>query len=135
MVNVFIRQMKIRLPKVNELDKLKELHSQLENEFPFPDLSLVSSISVVVDDNDNIIGFGIIQPIFETIVVLDRTQTREVRLEVFQSLINKCEYELKEQGITQYHAFVQTKKFYNLLKKRFGFKVIKGDALVKVING
>jgi hypothetical protein len=48
-------------------------------------------------------------------------------------LIDEAEDELKSQGINQFHAFVQKKSFFNLLKKRFGFKETKGAALVKVI--
>lgn len=124
----------LRRPLVGELDKLHALHNDLSTQFPFPDIALVSSI-YVVESHDNIIGFGMLVPIFESIVVLDQKLAKEVRLVALRLLVTQAEKELKEQGINQYHAFVQVKSFYNLLKKRFGFKTTKGSALVKVING
>jgi len=122
----------LRRPRKDEFEKLVELHKQLEHEFPFPDLNIVSSLWVAVED-DEIVGFGILQPIFESILVLDKTKSKTSRITALAELEERAEYELSSQGITQFHAFVQDKKFFNLLKKRFGFKTTKGIALVKVI--
>lgn len=123
----------IRRPLLDEFSVLRKLHQQLEVQFPFPDLTFASSI-YVIEHEDKIIAFGTLVPIFESTVVLDNNQSKELRLEALQLLVNRAEFELKSQGITQYHAFVQVKSFYNLLKKRFGFKTTKGNALVKVIS-
>lgn len=124
----------IRRPLPNEFAKLEQLHKQMENQFPFPDLTFASSI-YVVEYRKQIIAFGTLVPIFESTVVLDQTTPKEIRYEALDMLVRRAEHELSSQGITQYHAFVQIKSFYNLLKNRFGFKTTKGNALVKVING
>lgn len=126
--------MRLRRPKSDELPRLHELHKSLSNQFPFPDLEFASSV-YVVEDEGVIVGLGTLVPIFESTVVLDPSKSKAIRMEALQLLVNMAEYELKSQGINQYHAFVQNKSFFNLLKKRFGFKSTKGTALVKVLNG
>lgn len=126
--------LQIRRPRVDELPLLQNMHSELNGGFPFPNLQFASSM-YVVEYSGNIVGFGVLLPIFESIVVLDQKQKKEIRLEALNLLVNKAEYELSSQGILEFHAFVQNKGFFNLLKKRFGFKTTKGTALVKVING
>lgn len=124
----------IRRPKANELNKLIELHKQLEDQFEFPDLEFVCSLAVAELDGE-IIGFGALQPIYECTLILNKEKPISTRFEAINKLKDFVEWELSNQGIKQYHAFVQDKKFFNFLKKRFGFKNTKGTALVKVING
>ena len=123
----------IRRPRPEELVKLRELHAQRENEFNFPEIELLSSLYVVTDNNDNIIGFGAVQPIFESVIVIDKTQSLADRVAVFEQLLNKAYEEMHEQGISQLHAFVQDTKFENFLIGRYGFVPTKGTALVKKV--
>lgn len=124
--------MNIRRPKTGELDKLVDLHKQLRDEFSFPELRSVSSM-YVVEHEDEIIGFGVLQPIFESILVLDKSKSRSLRLNALEMLIACADGEMKSLGYKEYHAFVQKKSFFNLLKKRFQFKNTKGAALVRTI--
>lgn len=126
--------MKMRRPLPNEYEKLRKLHKQRENEFKFPDIELLSSIYVICNDSDEIIGFGAIQPIFESILVLDSGCSVDDRLMALNRLMLRAENEMKEQGITELHAFVQDSKFFNLLKNRFDFVETKGRALIKHIS-
>lgn len=121
----------IRRPHEHELPLLKQIHKPFENEFKFPNPALLSSIYVVLDD-DNIIGFGAIQPIFEAILVLKQDEPRDVRMAAAAILQGAAEEELKEVG--QVHAFVQNTKVANLLKNKFGYQDTKGKSLVKIIG-
>lgn len=122
----------LRRPKLDELDKIRKLHEDLKDQFEFPDLNLISSMYVVVDE-DEIIGFGAVQPIFESVVILNSKRSRDDRVTALTMLEDIAESELSSQGIHQLHAFVQDNKLVNFLKKRFKFKSTKGQALVKVI--
>jgi hypothetical protein len=124
----------IRRPKPNELDKLYELHKEMDSQFSFPRIDLLSSLYVVTDSDDNILGFGAIQPIFEAILVLDQNQDIFTRVAALDELLTMAKTELGEQGITEVHAFVQDKKFENHLKSRHNFKPTKGVALVKEVK-
>lgn len=126
--------MNIRRPTVEELPKLRGIHKAFQNEFKFPNLSLISSIYVIVNDKDEILGFGAIQPIFEAIVVLDQVKSVDERLLALDMLQARADFEMKSQGIDQLHVFVQNTQFGNLIKKRFGYKNTKGKSLVKVIK-
>lgn len=124
--------MNLRRPRADELSKLRAMHEPFKNQFKFPDLDLLSSIYVVVEE-DEIIGFGAIQPIFEAIVILNQDKSKDERLMALEMLEARAEYEIQSQGITQLHAFVQDSSFFNLLKKRYGYVSTKGQSLVKVI--
>jgi len=123
----------IRRPRLDELDKLRELHEQRKEEFTFPEIDLLSSLYVITDDDDNIIGFGAIQPIFESVIVIDKSKSLSVKVNVFEQLLEKAHEEMKEQGITQLHAFVQDIKFENFLIGRYGFVPTVGVSLVKKV--
>jgi hypothetical protein len=120
----------VRRPRVAELEKLKQLHEPFSDQFPFPDLSHVSSIYVVEDDGQ-ILGFGTLQPILEATIVLDQKATMQEKMSALRLLQQKAEQEV---GDGQIHIFVQAKKFLNLMKKRFGYKYTKGIALVKIVS-
>lgn len=124
----------LRRPTPEELPRLRELHKQRDNEFKFPDIELLSSIYVVCDDDNKILGFGAIQPIFEAIIVLDEKLGMDTRLMSFNQLLARADHEMKSQGIDSLHAFVQDRKFYNLLKNKYDFKDTKGRALVRTYD-
>lgn len=120
----------IRRPKIDELEALRKLHEPFKDQFKFPDLNLISSIYVIISE-DELIGFGAIQPIFEAIIVLDQSKSIDERVMALDMLESRAELELKTQGIKQLHVFVQNNKFGNMLTNRFGYKPIKGKGLVK----
>lgn len=122
----------IRRPKVEDWQKLRDIHSPLQQQFSFPDFSKFSSIYVAVE-NDEIIGFGALQPIYEAILVLDKEKSKSLRMIALNLLHDQAESELKDKGIDQLHIFVQDKKFLNYMKKRFNYIFTKGIALVKGI--
>jgi hypothetical protein len=121
----------IRRPFEYELPELKKIHEPFEEQFKFPNPALLSSIYVVLDD-DSIIGFGAVQPIFEAILVLKKDEPLSVRAEATAILQHAAEEELREVG--QVHAFVQNTKVANFLKNRFGYQNTKGKSLVKIIG-
>lgn len=122
----------IRRPRADELKILRELHKPFEDQFKFPDLNLISSIYVIVQD-DKIVGFGAVQPIFEAVIVLDQNRSVDERLIALDMLESRAEFELKTQGIRHLHAFVQDELFGNLLKNRYEFKNTVGKSLVKAL--
>lgn len=126
--------MELRRPKTEDLETLRKLHEPFKDQFKFPDFSLLSSIYVAVDEDDKILGFGSVQPIFEAVLVLDLSASVDERLLALDMLESRAEFELKTQGISQIHAFVQLPLFENLLKNRFEFKPTKGKALVKCLD-
>ncbi len=124
--------MELRRPKLHELPKLREIHAPFEDQFKFPDLALLSTIYVVVE-YDQIIGFGTMQSILEVTVVLDQSRPAYDRMAALVVLDKQSELEAKEQGYNQIHAFIQDKKFANLMKNKFGYKKTKGKSFVKII--
>lgn len=123
----------IRRPHLDEIEALKQMHEPYSEEFKFPDIDRLESIYVIIQ-NEVIIGFGALQPIYEGTVVLNKGIDRHSRLEALGLLQHRAEEEMIERGESQIHVFVQNKRFENLLKNRFGYKETKGNALVKVIE-
>ncbi len=123
----------IRRPKVTEWQKLRDIHASLQGQFIFPDFSDISSVFVAVEDEE-IIGFGALLPIYEAVLVLDQTKDRSVRAKALSLLHDKGNEELKAKGVNQMHIFVQNKSFLNYMKKRFNYIYTKGTALVRKVG-
>lgn len=123
----------IRRPEPGEWNKLKDIHKPLQNQFSFPNFSKLSSVYVAVEDGE-IIGFGALQPMYEAVLVLDETKSKNARIQALKLLHDQAESELSRLGVDQIHIFVQAKKFFNYMKKRFNYKSTKGIALVRKVE-
>lgn len=117
----------LRRPREDELEKLREIHSQQGTDYEFPDFKKLLTCYVVEHEGE-IIGFGGIQAIYEMVLFLDKEKPLPDRVEAVGLMQERAEDECDGQV----HAFVQHDSFANFLKRRLGYKNTKGKALVKV---
>lgn len=123
----------IRRPRIEEIEALKQIHEPYSEEFKFPNIDKLESIYVCVE-NEIIVGFGALQLIYEATIVLNKDINMWNRLAALDLLQARAEDELRSMDVVHLHAFVQNKKFENLLRNRLGYISTKGNALVKVID-
>lgn len=111
-------------PRLGDMAKVRKLHeSYYKDEFEFP--SRIEMINVkVIRYGDEILGCGILRPINEVILILDKSKSRKSRINVLKYLMNEISQE-------QIHAFVQDDNFASILQNHFGFKPTRGQALVR----
>jgi hypothetical protein len=111
-------------PVLGDFDKIRKLHEKYyKGEFDFPDISQ-NLMNRVVRDSRGIVGIGMIRPLYEVIMILNKDRGSMSRVRALSMLLNDIPVE-------QIHAFVQDERFAELLKNRFRFNSIKGIGLVR----
>ena len=99
------------------------------SEFGIPSPERLIASRSALDDDGNLIAFGTLVPLIESILVIDNDRSlKEKTLALRQLLLEaiKGVSDMKQDGI---HAFVQDPIYANSLKKHFGFRTCKGEAL------
>ncbi len=124
--------MVIRPLRREDLERIDEIYRQGHDEsFSLPDMSNTLTSAVVVDDNDKVVGFGVVKVYAEAIMVLDPDQSKMNRIVEMDQLFSEAYRACEEVGLQQLHVFVQDPGLQRLLTKHYGFKVATGVALVK----
>lgn len=123
--------MRIRQFNVGDLDRVREIHSRChEKGFGFPDFERIIAAAVVEDSEGRIAALGMIRPIAETIMILDLAEPLKTKARALELLIEEGDYVANKHGFNQTHAFVEG-PHVDILKKHFGFRNCKGQALVR----
>lgn len=112
-------------PRLGDMVKIRSLHeSYYKNEFEFPNRDEMNEIKIVRNERNEILGCGIIRPINEVIMILDKSKSRKTKINVLKHL-------LSETPQSQIHAFVQDDSFASILQNHFDFRPTKGQALIR----
>jgi hypothetical protein len=122
----------IRQLQEKDLPKLVEIHRQFySNEFIFPEISDPKWLGkyVVTDDYDNIILFGGVRLLAESIAITDKRYSVRERRAALIKLLQASLFVSSQLNFDQLHAFIQDEAWEKHLKK-FGFRVCKGTSLV-----
>jgi len=113
----------------SDAEKINEIFTQHHaGSFSVPPLERGVISGVTTNDASEITGFGIVTLLAEAILVMDLNCSARERKETIEKLIW-----LAIQGVSGkmdgIHAFVQDPRFAAVLKKHFGFRTCKGEAL------
>lgn len=117
---------------VNEdFDKLNEIKGYEGQEEIRNDSNTITG-AIVEDIEGKIISGGVIRNISEIVLVTDRNFHSRKRLDALDELLKFGVYASIKMDRHDLHAFVQDKKFSEILIKKFGFKEAIGRCLVKI---
>ena len=108
-----------------EVDRIYRRHHA--NDFYIP--SLRDSITYACATNDNkVIGFGVVKPYPEAILVLDYDASLRDKVQAWRGLLNKA---ISDTALRhdQLYVSVHDDAHANLLKKHYGFKEVPGKQL------
>ena len=109
-----------------DLKQIEKIHSQFhEKNFTLPDVSKAYADAVVERDGQ-ILGFGILRTITESIMILDLSLPQREKIETLSQLIKESIMMSQDDSI---HSFVENPTFEEVLKKHYGYKSCKGSAL------
>ena len=118
----------------SDLTKVDELYRRFhQDSFGLPSLEY-TTMAGVIESKDKLIACGMIRLIPEAIMVLDLSQSPRVRLEAINLLLLNSEFGVIGRQMDGLHAFVQDTHFADLLKSRFGFSDVVGQALVRKVE-
>ena len=121
---------RIRPFRVDDELEVRKIHQMYyDEEFELPNFGSFPSTFTTTDDAGKVVAVGGVRPIFECIVVTDKSQSIFVRRASYFNILNSCSLDLQNHGIHEIHAFVQGDRWIEALRK-MGFHDTAGRALV-----
>lgn len=111
-------------------DRIEEILSQ--HNFNYPDGPHISS--AVVESSSGIVAFGAVRLITEAVLIMDKNAKLREKDVVLQLLHGKAIQDTVKSGFKELHVFVQDDNFKSVLKKHYGYRDCKGQALVMVFD-
>ena len=118
--------MTIREFKKSDVQEIEKIHSRFHQDgFNMPEIANAYA-TAIVEDNDKILGFGMVRDITESIMILDLSLPLTTKTEVLTELIKES---VRKSHHPFIHSFVENQIFDMMLKKRYGYKPCKGAAL------
>jgi len=128
-----MQKLKIRNLLTNDLEVIMQLHKNSGEDFPFPDLlnQLYCCSKVVEDEDENIVGVGVVRLTSESILILNPGRERSVRARAIKLLINRMKRDVKVLGMDETHVFISksNSKLKTILMRAFGFVECKDKSL------
>ena len=122
--------MRFRPLQDKDIGKINEIYEKYHmGHFGIPPIHN-TLCGVVVDDLDVVLGFGMVRLIPEVIMVLDLGRDKKDKCAALKELMQEAVFEISRSDYDSLHAFVQDKSFAEILKKHYGFKTVKGEALI-----
>lgn len=120
----------IRPFKESDVGAIERIHEKFHSYgFSMPDISEAYA-HVVAEEDGQVLAYGQIRDITESIMVLDHSIQKRKRVEALAGLMREAIFSATNRGADQIHAFVQDQSFEDVLKRKFGYKECKGKALV-----
>lgn len=114
----------------DDAEKINEIFSRFHaDSFSVPPLERGIVSGVVTNDYSKITGFGIVSILAEAVMVMDLDISLKEKKETIEKLIWLAIQGVQNAGLDGIHAFVQDPNFASVLKKHFGFRTCKGEAL------
>jgi|SRR5215475_1842269 len=120
----------IRALLKRDISQIKRIHeNHFKEEFSFDEMNRFICSFVSVDSADNIICAGGIRSIAEIIMVTDKSQPLEKRLDSFHEMLKAAGLTTQSAGYSHLHAFIQDEKWKRHLMNH-GFQKTAGEALI-----
>jgi hypothetical protein len=116
---------KIETPDLDWITKIVQKH----HSFPVAE-PRINLGSIVVEDEEGIIGAGYLRPITEAIMFLDLDRSLRSKAEALTLMIQQGVKDASAFGLSEIHAFVENPRFCKELQKHYGFVEPEGKALV-----
>ena len=116
---------------VADLAKIEKIHEDHhKGGFPLPDLRTALFSGVAADLTGDVKALVVVRNIAEAIMILDTDRPRKELVASLRSVIENALFGSFINHVDMVHVFVQDPKFSEILKKHFGFRTCKGEALV-----
>jgi hypothetical protein len=122
----------IRQLEDKDVCRVLDIHKRFyEKEFIFPDLCDPKWLGkyVVTDEWDNIILFGGVKLLIESIAVTDKSREIKERRDALIKLLQASLFLGGHLGFDSIHAFIQDPKWAGHLKHH-GFRTCRGEVLI-----
>lgn len=115
--------MRIRRPRKEDSDKIEKIANRYEFVLPNKFHS-----AAVIEENNEVIAFGMIRLILDAIMVVENGSKRDI-VESLNLLMQCAVIDAVNLGHNEVHVFVRDRKFADILKKHFKFEEVEGISL------
>jgi len=92
------------------------------------ELSIVDG--VIVDDDNEIISFGIVKPMAEATFLTNPAKSQRARVTAMQLMMDIAVDKSREFGVKQLHVFCDSEKIVKTLIKRYGFQLVTSNIVL-----
>lgn len=86
--------------------------------------------STVVDDDGDVIGYGILKTFSEGVLILDRSRPKKEKAQAVKLTVEKAIEEAKKAGIEHLYFLTSNSSFADVLRKRWSFKNVDEEVLM-----
>ena len=120
--------------KLEDIQPIDEIFRN-QPDHNIPGLKHLIANATITDDNDKVIGYGVVKLFAEGVLLIDkRIRKRDKALAVKLS-VEKAICEAKKHGIEQLYFVTGNSSFADVLRKHWGFKNLKEEVLVLHLEG
>lgn len=113
----------MRRPVLEDFKEVKAIADSYD--FPLP---TDFSDAIVVESEKKVIAFGVIRFICEAIILVSGRQRDKAKC--IEALLQQGIEDARKRKVDQLHCFVVDPMFSKILKNKFGFRQVIGEALV-----
>lgn len=121
----------IRTASIEDWDMIQKLSE--EQDYPMPSFKQLASAKVI-EENGKVIAFACMERKLEASIMLDFYQSLRTQVKALKLLNTESIVEVNRLSHDSIYAFVKNEGHAKLLQKHFGYKPIKGSALILEIK-
>jgi len=108
--------------KSNDLGEIISLkRNNYGDEFPLPDPRKNAVTSMVIEEDNKIIAFGVVKLFADTSMVMNQSLTDRKKVAILHQLMTHAIIDTKAYGLEVLNVFSKREDFLEVLKKHYGF--------------
>lgn len=123
----FVTELVASRMELSDIDEIRRIYEKRDFAWQEPRLELGT---IVVRQNDKMIGAGHLHPIVESIMLLDPDVSKRTKIAAIDMMMRQAIIDSRSLGLAEIHAWVKEPEFLRYLKKRYGHEEPRGTSLV-----
>ena len=123
----FVTELVASRMELSDIDEIRRIYEKRDFAWQEPRLELGT---IVIRQNDKMIGAGHLHPIVESVMLLDPDVSKRTKIAAIDMMMRQAIIDSRSLGLAEIHAWVKEPEFLRYLKKRYGHEEPRGTSLV-----
>lgn len=115
--------------KLDDIEPIDKIFRKQPN-IGVPGFKHLISNSTIINDKDEVIGYGCIKGFSEGILILDKSRSKKERALAVKLSVDKAIEEARLNGIENLYFLTSNTSFADILRKRWRFKNVNEEVLI-----
>lgn len=124
---------RLRNFKSSDIQPIDDIFNS-QPEIGVPSLRHVVSNITIEDDDNNVIGYGVIKLFSEGILILDKKKSRKNRALAVKLAVERAIKVARVNALEQLYFLTSNPSFADILRNKFNFRTVKEEVLMLDIN-